>query len=408
MSDAKPTTDADASPMKFTRRILILLPVLILALAVSLLARNGHSLIDAMGHNPPPPDQFLVTHVDFVPGSIKIVVTNPQRQKLTIATVTVDDLIMPFTINGDTTMGRLGSRTITVPFTWVNEDPYVIGVTSSSGIETKHDVAAAVARTGPTGTGIGAGAILGFLVGILPVGLGLAWLPWLRRMSTEWLVAFLSLTIGLLVFVALDAFAEVLNVQTRLPSAISGPGTILLAVATSYLGISWLSHRSSRKRAEGTGAKASQGGLRLAVLVAVGIGLHNLGEGLAIGSSFALGELSLGVFLITGFMIHNITEGLGIAVPATASPTVRIVDGVMLTLIAGTPAIFGIWIGRYITNDLIAVVFFSFAVGAALQVVTEVGRYSHRLSGGKLLTSWSIGGFLAGISIMYVTGIFAS
>ena len=142
-------------------------------------------------------------------------------------------------------------------------------------------------------------------------------------------------------------------------------------------------------------------------MVAIGIGLHNLGEGLAIGTSFALGELALGSFLIVGFMVHNVTEGLGIAAPAAEGKAVSVARLAGLALIAGAPAIFGAWIGGFVTNEILAVLFFAIAVGAALQVVMEVGRYVARRAPGGLGSGWVVGGFLAGIVIMYLTGLIA-
>jgi zinc transporter ZupT len=148
----------------------------------------------------------------------------------------------------------------------------------------------------------------------------------------------------------------------------------------------------------------------LATLVAVGIGLHNLGEGLAIGTSFAFGELTLGTFLIVGFMIHNVTEGLGIAAPVAEARDARpsVVRLGALALIAGAPAILGAWIGGYASNDVLAVVFFAAAAGAALEVVVEVGRFVARRAPGGLMSAHVVGGFLAGIVVMYVTGVLAA
>ena len=397
-------TDMGDGGMPFAWRVWILAPLLLLVLSVILVVNNGDRLIEALGHNPPTADEFLVSRVDFVPGEIRVKVTNPQHDALTVATVTVDDAIIPYELEGGPNkIGRLDQRTIHIPFTWVEDDPYLIGITSSSGIQTTHEVPVAVERLGPNMQGVLAGGLLGLLVGVLPVALGLAWLPSLRRTRREWLAAFMAMTAGLLAFVALDAFAGALEVQVRLPSAISGTGTILLGITFSYLSMSFMQHRAGRKRHDSSSNLSPFG---LAMLVAVGIGLHNLGEGLAIGSSFALGELSLGIFLIVGFMIHNITEGLGIAVPASGSEQVRLRDAFALTMVAGAPAIFGIWIGRYVTNDLIGVLFFSLAVGAALHVIVEVSRQVRRLTpGGGLFSGWSAGGFLAGIVVMYVTGV---
>ena len=196
-----------------------------------------------------------------------------------------------------------------IPYRWVEDDPMTIGVTSSTGIETVEAIPAAVETPGLTGDSILGYAIIGFLVGVLPIALGLLWLPSLRRIDQRWLTGFMALTAGLLSFLGVEALFEAFELQATVPGAFGGPGLVLLGVALSYLTMTFLSARFSR-------AGGALGGVALATLVAVGIGVHNFGEGLAIGTSFAFGQLTLGSFLIVGFMIHNVTEGLGIAAPA--------------------------------------------------------------------------------------------
>jgi zinc transporter ZupT len=215
----------------------------------------------------------------------------------------------------------------------------------------------------------------------------------------------MALTAGLLTFLAFDALGEALELQAALPGALQGVGLVVIGVAASYLALTWvgqwLSRRGTEREAQSQGVL---GGVALATLVAVGIGLHNLGEGLAIGSSFALGELALGSFLIIGFMVHNITEGLGIAAPVATS-RISVARLAVLCLVAGAPAIVGAWIGGFLTNEVIGVLFFAIAVGAALQVVVEVGRYISRRAPGGLGSGYVVGGFLAGLAIMYLTGL---
>jgi zinc transporter, ZIP family len=372
-------------------------PLLILVGAVSLLASSGDSLFDLLGRNPPPVDEFDIRRVEFKPGEIKIRVTNPQRQDLTIALVTVDDAIVPFSVDGDRTLGRLRSATIVVPHDWVEDEPIAVGITSSTGIQTTEQITAAVETPGPSGKRFLGFALIGFLVGILPVGLGLAWLPSLRRVSPEWLAAFMALTAGLLTFLGLEALSEAFDLQTALPGGLGGTGLVLVGFASTYLALSLLGRRL------GQGATVS--GLALATLVAIGIGLHNLGEGLAIGTSFALGELALGTFFVIGFMVHNITEGLGIATPVADREPVSFGRLAALALIAGAPTIPGAWIGGFVTSDLLGVLFFAGAAGAAFEVVTEVGRYVRERAPGGLSSPYVIGGYLAGIFVMYVTGL---
>ena len=371
---------------------------MLLVAAVSLFGAFGGSLTDLVGRNPPPADAFDVRRVEFSPGEIRIRVTNPQTDDLTIASVTVDDAIVPHTLDGPRTLGRLRSATIVVPYDWVEDDPIAVGITSSSGIETVEEVAAAVETPGVSAAGFAGYAIIGLLVGVVPVALGLLWLPSLRRAKPHWLAGFMALTAGLLSFLALDALSEALALQAALPSALGGTGLVLLGVSFSYLALTVLS-----RRLVGDGAG---GGLALAFLVAIGIGLHNLGEGLAIGASFALGELALGTFLIVGFMTHNVTEGLGIATPLAdggAAAGIRLLAA--LALIAGAPTILGAWVGGFVTSDVLGVIFFAAAAGAALEVVFEVVRYVRRRTPEGLGSPWVLGGFFAGVVVMYATGV---
>jgi zinc transporter, ZIP family len=380
------------------------LPVLLLAAVVGAFVTSGDSLVDLIGRNPPPADEFDVRRVEFKPGEIRIRVTNPQRDDLTIASVTVDDAIVPYSVDGDRTLGRLRSATIVVPYMWVEDDPISVGVTSSTGIETVEEIAAAVETPEPSARGVLGYGLIGFLVGIVPVALGLLWLPSLRRAGPHWLAAFMALTAGLLTFLGVEALGEAFDRQATLPGPLAGPVLVLLGVAVSYLSMIFLSARLGRG-----GAGAGVGAAALALLVAVGIGVHNFGEGLAIGTSFAFGELTLGTFLIVGFMIHNVTEGLGIAAPAAEGGTrLSFARLAALTLIAGGPAILGTWLGGFASSDLLAVVFFAAAAGAAFEVVVEVGRFVARRASGGLRSGWVLGGFLAGIAAMYVTGLLAA
>jgi len=379
-------------------RLWAVVPVLLLTLAVGAVVTSGSSLVDLVGTNPPPADEFDIRRVEFEPGEIRIVVRNPQPDDLTIANVNVDDAIVPYTVDGPSTLGRLRSSTIVVPYDWVENDPISVGVTSSTGIQTVKEIPAAIETPAPSVTGFLGYALIGALVGVLPVALGLLWLPALRQASPAWLSAFMALTAGLLAFLGVEALSEAFALQAALPSALGGSGIVLLGVALSFLGMTALAGRLSR----GSGAT----GLALALLVAIGIGVHNLGEGLAIGASFAAGELQLGTFLIVGFMIHNVTEGLGIATPVARS-RVTLVALAGLALVAGAPAILGAWLGGYASSDVLGPLFFAIAAGAALQVVVEVGRYVARTAPGGLRSGWAMGGYLVGIASMWATGLLA-
>jgi zinc transporter, ZIP family len=389
-----------AAERRVARRLWPLAPIVLLAVAVGLVASRGDSLIGLIGDNPPPADEFDIRRIDFRPGEIRVHLRNPQHDALTIGSVTVDDAIVPFEVDGPRTLKRLRSSTVVVAYDWVNDDPIAVGVTSSTGIETTREIAAAHETPVASARGFLGYGLIGLVVGVIPVALGLLWLPSLRRADAHWLAAFMALTAGLLSFLAIEALFEAFELQAALPTALGGPGLVLLGVAVAALGMTFLSGRLSRGRSSATG-------LLLALLVAIGIGVHNLGEGLAIGTSFAVGELQLGTFLVIGFMVHNVTEGLGIATPA-AEERVSVATLAGLALVAGGPAVLGAWIGGYTSSDVLSVLFFALAAGAALQVVVEVGRYVARRAPGGLRSGWAVGGYLAGVTVMWATGLLAA
>ena len=224
-----------------------LLPILLLVGAVSLFAAAGGSITDLVGSNPPPADELDIRRVSFEPGKIEIRVTNPQRDAITIGTVTVADAIVPYTVDGPTTLERLRSATIVVPYDWVEDEPISVGVTSSTGIQVTEEIAAAVETPGVDSQSIFGYALIGFLVGIVPVALGLMWLPALRGADPRWLAAFMALTAGLLTFLALDALSEALALQAALPGQLGGTGLVLLGVAGSYLALTFVSERLGRR-----------------------------------------------------------------------------------------------------------------------------------------------------------------
>ena len=354
------------------------MPVVLLALVVGGFVASGSSLVGLIGANPPQPDEFDVRRVEFQPGEIRVRVTNPQQDDLTIASVTVDDAIVPFELDGAATLGRLRSSTIVIPYRWVEDDPITIGVTSSTGIETVEEIPAAVETPGLTATACSATRSSACSSACCPVALGLLWLPSLRRVDQRWLTAFMALTAGL------PRLPRRRGALRGLRAPGGGAGRVRRPRA-----------RAARRRAQlpvddlpldallGAAAGAL-GGVALATLVAIGIGVHNFGEGLAIGTSFAFGQLTLGSFLIVGFMVHNVTEGLGIAAPAAdegAQLSWRRLAA--LALIAGGPAIFGAWTGGFVANDVLAVLFFGAAAGAAFEVVAEVVRYVLRRRSGR-------------------------
>lgn len=402
--------------MRWQRWSLAALPLILLLLALLAFTALDSRIFGLIGDNPPAADELSVSRVLFEDDEIVVKVTNPQADPITIAVVTVDDAVANFSVDGSETLGRFDRAGIRIPFSWNEGEPYAIGITSSTGIQTTTEVTAAVAKIEPGSGSIFGFGLIGLLVGVLPIALGLLWLPALRTAGSKALAGFMALTAGLLVFLAVDALFEALEQSAELPGSFSGIGLIILGVSLSFVGVGALSGVLTR-RAKGAGRQPSAGaagavqptGLALATAIAVGIGFHNLGEGLAIGASFAVGELAFSSLLIIGFTVHNITEGLAIAVPLadkqSRRPPTRTLIG--LVLIAGLPAVFGAWAGGFITSTLLATFFFAVAAGAAAQVVAEVAGYIRGQTESGWRTPHVAAGFVAGVAIMYATSLIA-
>jgi zinc transporter ZupT len=280
----------------------------------------------------------------------------------------------------------------------VQDEAHFIKLLSSNGVTFEGEVAVATVTPGATAATVWQYALLGIYVGFIPVGLGLLWYPFLRRLGRGGMQAVLSLTVGLLVFLLFDTIAEALEIIAKTAGAFGGAPLIFLVALLACLALIAI---GSRRKGQVTSR------LGVAYRIALGIGLHNLGEGLAIGAAFASGSAALGAFLIIGFTLHNITEGIGIAAPI-ARERPKLWHFVALAALAGLPAVLGVWIGGFIYNNLAAAVFLALGAGAIAQVIYEVGRLIIRQSdedGSPVLSPATFGGFVAGIVIMYATAL---
>jgi ZIP family zinc transporter len=348
----------------------------------------------------PPIEELTLERVDFpAPGQIRVHLVNGGPEPVTVSQVIVDDAYWSFTIDGDATVERLGSAALDIPYPWVSGEPLQIGLITSTGLTFTREVAVATESPRANSRYLTTFVLLGLYVGVVPVFLGLLWLPFLREVPRHWVDFFLSLTIGLLVFLGVDALTEAVEMSGDVASAFQGIGLVTMGVVGTPLVIQGL----SRLRKHGAGTEAR----RAAVLIALGIGLHNLGEGLAIGSAYAIGEITLGSTLVIGFLLHNTTEGIGIVAPLTREP-VR--PGTLLTLgaLAGLPTIAGALIGGLSYAPIATVLFLSIGAGAVIQVVWVLGRLLSQREGGGLTGPLNAAGLLAGLVLMYATGLWVA
>lgn len=343
----------------------------------------------------PPLEELTIQRVIFPEnGRIQLNVINGGPDPVTIAQVLVDDAYWQYEISSDNTLDRLEQATIDLNYPWVDGEPLPIVLITSTGVTFDTEVEVAVESPQTSAATFGAYGLLGIYVGVIPVLLGMLWYPFLRRVDQKWVNAILALTVGLLIFLFVDTVLEALEIAAEVPGVFQGVPVVIFGTLFS-LGILIA---VSRRRG-GTP-------LTIATLIALGIGLHNLGEGLAIGAAFATGAAALGSFLVIGFTLHNITEGVGIVAPLMHSERPKFITFFWLALLAGAPAMLGTWIGGFAFNPLLAVIFLSLGAGAILQVVWEVGKLlvKEAQRRGDTAVSWlNFAGLAAGIFIMYLT-----
>lgn len=394
MTAQTPNTSPENAPISNPAWLLALIPVILLGLLLAYLVATGGGLTELAG---PPIEQLTIQRITLPePGVIQVEVINDGPQTVTIPQVLVDDAYFYFTAAPSTTIPRLGRAAFTIPYPWVEEETHMVVLISSLGTLFEGEITVAVETPSPSFNLFAQFGLVGLYVGVVPVALGMLWYPFLRRIGGRAMMFILALTVGLLVYLAVGTWLDANEFALELPAFWQGvPLVIFIAMIT--LGV-LLAVGAVQK-----GQEISP--LGVAYRIAMGIGLHNLGEGLAIGAAFALGEAALGTFLILGFTLHNITEGIGII-----APVVRHNPGFkhffLLALLSGGPAILGTWIGGFAFDPVLATIFLAIGVGAILQVVWEVGKLVARDSArfGLPLVNWiNLSGLVVGIALMYFT-----
>ncbi|HQV94904.1 MAG TPA: hypothetical protein PLA27_01995 [Anaerolineales bacterium] len=385
-------------PTRFTFRtfILLLLPIILLAGVIALFLSTGGGLdLESAA----PVENLDIERYQLEQGMIELHVRNTGPEEITVAQIVVNEAIMPFTITPNTSIPRLGRAVIHIPYPWNYGEAYGINVFTTNAIGFGVDIPVAFETPQPDATTFWGFTLIGLYVGVIPIFLGIFWFPALRTLGRRTMTFLMAATAGLLIFLGVDTLAEAFEFANEVPSTFQGVGLIGIGAVTTFLLLDAISKSQTDKSGD-----ESQRRLSVAFIIAVGIGFHNLGEGLAIGAAYNVGEIALGTFLVVGFIIQNITEGLGIIAPVLRDrPTIGRLA--VMGLIGGAPAILGAWIGGYAPSPFLAVLFLAIGAGAIFQVIYEIAKLIQKDTQREAMPMTVFSGVLTGMMLLWVTGL---
>jgi zinc transporter ZupT len=376
---------------------LFIIPVILLAGVVAVFLRTNGAGLNVEPAAPIETLEFERTILRA--GVIELHVRNTSPQEITLAQVVINDAIFPFTVSPGAELARLRRAVVTIEYPWTQAVAYQITLFSSSSIPFKTEIpVAAETKTVSTGTLLSF-TLIGLYVGVIPVFLGMFWLPALRQLGARWFMFLMAMTGGLLIYLGIDATSEALEIAGELGGPFQGIGLVGIGVVATFMLLDAIGRRQTSVARGETAQRFA-----LASLIAVGIGLHNLGEGLAIGAAYSVGAAALGTFLVIGFILQNITEGLGSVAPILKDQT-SLSSLAWLGLRGGAPAIAGGWIGGLSYSKPLAVVFLAIGAGAVFEVAYEIAKLIQKDAAKRPMPLTIFAGVTVGMLLLYVTGL---
>ena len=374
-----------------------LIPFLFVILLIAYIFGPGAELLD-FGIILP---EITIEKIDFIDSEIQATVRNTGHIPVEIVMADINDRIQPAAVEPDRFLERFETTLVRIPFEWNEAEPYTIGITVEDGTRFEKEVEAAAPALELSLDLAIFFAIIGTYVGIIPIMIGLLWLPFIKKISKQKYHFFLALTVGLLLFLAIDSIEEAVEISDEnLADSFNGTLLVSTVVILSFLGL----YYSGNKLVEKAGSSKFTKPVAIALMISIGIGLHNFGEGLAIGAALGMGSIAFSTFLIVGFALHNTTEGIAIAAPMSRG---KLMIGKLaaMGIIAGSPAIFGAWIGGFVYSPFTSVIFLAIGAGAIFQVIVVIMKWIQEESNQSLSNIAVVSGIAVGMLVMYLTSI---
>ena len=370
-----------------------LLPLLlIVAVAAAFLASDP---LAPFRGSAPPVEALTVERTVLDERGIGVRVRAGGSEPMRIVQVQVDGAYWTFSQDPAGAVERMDAVWLRIPYPWVSGEAHHLAFITNTGALFEHSIDVAVATPALTTERLNFYLLIGLFVGVVPIALGMLFYPALRAAGAPAFEFAMALTVGLLAFLFVDTLAEGLEFAGEAAPQFHGSALVWLPAALAFAALMAIGRRKGE----------ALSGVALATSIAFGIGLHNLGEGLAIGAAFATGAAALGSFLVIGFTLHNITEGIGIAAPMLGErPRLKVFLG--LIALSGLPAVLGIWIGSFAFSAHYAAIALGIGAGAILQVIVEVGAYLMRRSreqGRSWASANTFAGVTLGVLVMYAT-----
>ena len=383
---------------RFTLRtfIMLLIPIVLLAGVIALFLSTGGGLqLEA----PVPVENLNIERYHLERNIIEIQVRNTGPEPLTVASVIVNEAVMPFEVSPSPTIPRLGSAEIHLNYAWNEGEAYGVTIFTSNAVPFDLEIPVAFETPQPDSSTFWGFTLIGLYVGVIPVFLGIFWFPALRQLGRRAMTFLMAATAGLLIFLGIDTLVEALEVAAAVPASFQGVGLIGIGAVSTFL----LLDAITKKQTNRSGSETERH-FAVAMMIAIGIGLHNFGEGLAIGAAYNVGEIALGTFLVVGFIIQNITEGLGIIAPVLRDrPSLSRLA--LMGVIGGAPAIVGAWIGGFTPSPFLAVLFLAIGTGAIFEVAYEIAKLIQKDTAREPMPMTIFSGVLTGMLVLWVTGL---